>query len=119
MLQDCRLIVNINFCIRRHFLDAMQKNIEDVASELDSAKHVATNPDDLQKLGDVIDIYDISVLNNLSISLFRHKYVQVEVDETLAKTVRLGEILPDSDIDGGRRCIELRIARASLRFGQI
>ncbi|KAK1130643.1 hypothetical protein K0M31_018760 [Melipona bicolor] len=35
---------------RQNFLDAMHKNIEDIASELDSAKHVANNPEDLQKL---------------------------------------------------------------------
>ncbi|XP_043509460.1 coiled-coil domain-containing protein 112-like [Frieseomelitta varia] len=35
---------------RRNFLDAMHKNIEDIASELDSAKHIANNPEDLQKL---------------------------------------------------------------------
>lgn len=29
----------------------MYKNIKDITSELDSAKHVANNPEDLQKLG--------------------------------------------------------------------
>lgn len=35
----------------------MRKNIEDIASEMESAKHVANNPEDLQKLGDIINIY--------------------------------------------------------------
>ncbi|KOX69626.1 hypothetical protein WN51_05181 [Melipona quadrifasciata] len=38
------------FLERQNFLDAMHKNMEDIASELDSAKHVANNPEDLQKL---------------------------------------------------------------------
>ncbi|CAD1470814.1 unnamed protein product, partial [Heterotrigona itama] len=35
---------------RQNFLDAMHRNMEDIASELDSAKHIANNPEALQKL---------------------------------------------------------------------
>ncbi|KAF3427574.1 hypothetical protein E2986_00849 [Frieseomelitta varia] len=71
LVEDCRLIVNMNFCIRRNFLDAMHKNIEDIASELDSAKHIANNPEDLQKLGDVIDIYDFFNINTYKTKLIK------------------------------------------------
>lgn len=46
------LCININLLFgRRNFLNTMYKNIKDITSELDSAKHVANNPEDLQKLG--------------------------------------------------------------------
>lgn len=46
------LCININLLFgRRNFLNTMYKNIEDITSELDSAKHVAKSPEDLQKLG--------------------------------------------------------------------
>ncbi|XP_033348088.1 coiled-coil domain-containing protein 112-like [Bombus vosnesenskii] len=35
---------------RRNFLSTMYKNIKDITSELDSAKHVTKNPEDLQTL---------------------------------------------------------------------
>lgn len=46
------LCININLLFgRRNFLNTMYKNIKDITSEFDSAKHVAKNPEDLQKLG--------------------------------------------------------------------
>lgn len=46
------LCININLLFgRRNFLSTMYKNIKDITSELDSAKHVTKNPEDLQTLG--------------------------------------------------------------------
>ncbi|KAK9300034.1 hypothetical protein QLX08_007150 [Tetragonisca angustula] len=82
---------------RRHFLDAMQKNIEDVASELDSAKHVATNPDDLQKLD--INTYK-SKLMKLSRKLFdleKSCPIQTLTEEGDALSSELHELRFDLD----------------------